>query len=60
MTADNEFTLYLDGRKLGREQVAGTVYLRSGPVADARPAHFDRDCYNGSFFAGMLWVCGLI
>jgi hypothetical protein len=55
MTADNEFTLYLDGQKLGRgaewrELFVFDVTRLLGPGRHILAA----ECYNGSFYAGML------
>jgi hypothetical protein len=55
LTTDNEFTLYLDGRELGRgvEWRELFVFDLSHLLTPGRHV-LAVDCYNGSFFAGML------
>ena len=56
MTADNEFTLFLDGRELGRgaEWRELFVFDLTELLTDGRHV-LAVNCYNGSFFAGMLF-----
>jgi signal transduction histidine kinase len=56
MTVDNEFTLFLDGRELGRgvEWHELFVFDLTPLLAPGRHVLAVR-CYNGSFFAGMLF-----
>jgi signal transduction histidine kinase len=56
MTVDNEYTLYLDGRELGRgaEWRELFVYDLTHLLTPGRHV-LAVDCYNGSFFAGMLF-----
>lgn len=55
MTVDNEFTLYLDGRKLGHGAEWREVFVFD-PTPLLQPGHhvLAVDCYNGSFAAGLL------
>ncbi len=56
MTADNEFTLYLDGRELGRGAEWRELFVFDLSRL-LTPGHhvLAVNCYNGSFFAGMLF-----
>ena len=56
ITADNEFTLYLDGRELGHgaEWRELFVFDLTQLLSPGRHALAVR-CYNGSFLAGMLF-----
>ncbi|MBW8863784.1 MAG: hypothetical protein JF609_02470, partial [Verrucomicrobia bacterium] len=55
MTADNEFTLYLDGRELGRGVEWRELFVFDLTPLLAPGQHvLAVHCYNGSFFAGML------
>jgi signal transduction histidine kinase len=56
MTADNEFTLYLDGRELGRGAEWRELFIFDLTQLLTPGRHvLAVDCYNGSFFAGMLF-----
>jgi len=56
MTADNEFTLYLDGRELGRGAEWRELFVFDlTPLLMPGRHILAVDCYNGSFFAGMLF-----
>ncbi|MEJ0091636.1 MAG: ATP-binding protein [Limisphaerales bacterium] len=55
MTADNEFTLYLDGRELGRGAEWRELFIFDlTPLLTPGRHVLAVKCYNGSFFAGML------
>lgn len=55
MTVDNEFTLYLDGRELGRGAEWRELFIFDLTPLLAPGRHvLAVNCYNGSFFAGML------
>ena len=56
MTADNEFTLYLDGRELGRGAEWRELFVFD-ITRLLTPGHhiLAVNCYNGSYFAGMLF-----
>ena len=56
MTGDNEFTLYLDGRELGRGVEWRELYVFDlTPVLTPGRHVLAVRCFNGSFFAGMLF-----
>jgi signal transduction histidine kinase len=56
MTADNEFTLYLDGRELGRGAEWRELFVFDVSQLLTPGRHvLAVNCYNGSFFAGMLF-----
>ena len=56
MTVDNEFTLYLDGRELGRGVEWRELYVFNlTPVLSPGRHVLAVKCYNGSFLAGMLF-----
>lgn len=56
MTVDNEFTLYLDGRELGRGAEWRELFIFDlTPLLKPGPHVLAVNCYNGSFFAGMLF-----
>jgi signal transduction histidine kinase len=56
MTADNEFTLYLDGRELGRGAEWRELFVFDVTQLLTPGRHvLAVNCYNGSFFAGMLF-----
>ncbi len=56
MTADNEFTLYLDGRELGRGAEWRELFIFDLTQLLTPGQHvLAVKCYNGSFFAGMLF-----
>jgi signal transduction histidine kinase len=56
MTADNEFTLYLDGRELGRGAEWRELFIFDVTQLLSPGRHvLAIKCYNGSFFAGMLF-----
>jgi signal transduction histidine kinase len=55
MTVDNEFTLYLDGRELGRGAEWRELFVFDlTPLLTPGRHVLAVNCYNGSFFAGML------
>jgi len=55
MTVDNEFTLYLDGRELGRGAEWRELFIFDLTQFLTPGRHvLAINCYNGSFFAGML------
>jgi len=55
MTVDNEFTLYLDGRELGRGAEWRELFVFDLTKLLPPGLHvLAVKCYNGSFFAGML------
>ena len=55
MTVDNAFTLYLDGRNLGRGAEWRELFIFDlTPLLTPGQHVLAVDCYNGSFFAGML------
>ncbi|HZI32355.1 MAG TPA: hypothetical protein VFF11_08430, partial [Candidatus Binatia bacterium] len=55
MTVDNEFTLYLDGRKLGRGAEWRELFVFDLTPLLTPGAHvLAVDCFNGSFYAGLL------
>jgi len=55
MTVDNEFTLYLDGRELGRGAEWRELFIFDLTQLVPPGRHvLAVNCYNGSFFAGML------
>lgn len=55
MTVDNEFTLYLDGRELGRGAEWRELFIfDTAPLLTPGRHILAVDAYNGSFFAGML------
>jgi len=56
MTVDNEFTLYLDGRELGRGAEWRELFVFDLTQLLKPGRHvLAVSCYNGSFFAGMLF-----
>ncbi|HUA67265.1 MAG TPA: ATP-binding protein [Candidatus Saccharimonadales bacterium] len=56
MTVDNEFTLYLDGRELGRGAEWRELFIFDlTPLLTPGHHVLAVNCYNGSFFAGMLF-----
>jgi len=56
MTTDNEFTLYLDGRELGRGAEWRELFVFDVTQLLTPGRHvLAVNCYNGSFFAGMLF-----
>jgi len=56
MTADNEFTLYLDGREVGRGAEWRELFVFDSTSLLVPGRHvLAVNCYNGSFFAGMLF-----
>jgi signal transduction histidine kinase len=56
MTVDNEFTLYLDGRELGRGAEWRELFVFDlTQLLTPGPHVLAVNCYNGSFFAGMLF-----
>ena len=56
MTTDNEFTLYLDGRELGRGAEWRELFVFDVTRLLTPGRHvLAINCYNGSFFAGMLF-----
>ncbi len=56
MTVDNEFTLYLDGRELGRGAEWRELFVFDLTQLLTPGRHVVAvNCYNGSFFAGMLF-----
>lgn len=56
MTVDNEFTLYLDGRELGRGAEWRELFIFDLTPLMTPGAHvLAVNCYNGSFSAGMLF-----
>jgi signal transduction histidine kinase len=56
MTVDNEFTLYLDGRELGRGAEWRELFVFDVTQLLTPGRHvLAVNCYNGSFFAGMLF-----
>jgi signal transduction histidine kinase len=56
MTVDNEFTLYLDGRELGRGAEWRELFVFDLTQLLTPGRHvLAVNCYNGSFFAGMLF-----
>lgn len=56
MTVDNEFTLYLDGRKVGHGAEWRELFVFD-PTPLLTPGHhvLTVDCYNGSYYAGLLF-----
>jgi len=55
MTVDNEFTLYVDGRELGRGAEWRELFIFDLTRWLTPGRHvLAVNCYNGSFFAGML------
>jgi signal transduction histidine kinase len=55
MTADNEFTIFLDGREVGRGAEWRELFIFNLTPLLAPGRHvLAVKCYNGSFFAGML------
>ena len=55
MTVDNEFTLYLDGRELGRGAEWRELFVFDLTQLLTPGRHvLAINCYNGSFFAGLL------
>jgi signal transduction histidine kinase len=55
MTVDNEFTLYLDGRELGRGAEWRELFISDlTPLMTPGTHVLAVNCYNGSFSAGML------
>jgi signal transduction histidine kinase len=55
MTADNEFTLYLDGRELGRGAEWRELFVFDLTRLLTPGRHvLAVNCFNGSFYAGML------
>jgi signal transduction histidine kinase len=55
MTVDNEFTLYLDGRELGRGPDWHELFVFDlTPLLTPGRHVLAVNCYNGSYFAGML------
>jgi signal transduction histidine kinase len=56
MTADNEFTLYLDGRELGHGTEWRELFIFDLTRLLTPGRHvLAAECYNGSFFGGMLF-----
>ena len=56
MTADNEFSLYLDGRELGRGAEWRELYVFDlTPLLKPGRHVLAIQCYNGSFFGGLLF-----
>jgi signal transduction histidine kinase len=56
MTVDNEFTLYLDGRELGQGAEWRELFIFDLTQLLPPGRHvLAVKCYNGSFFAGMLF-----
>lgn len=56
MTADNEYTLYLDGRELGHGAEWRELFIFDLTRLLTPGRHvLAVQCYNGSFFAGMLF-----
>ncbi|HEV2693328.1 MAG TPA: ATP-binding protein [Verrucomicrobiae bacterium] len=56
MTVDNEFTLYLDGRELGHGTEWRELFVFDlTPLLTPGKHVLAVNCYNGSFFAGMLF-----
>ena len=56
MTVDNEFTLYLDGRELGHGTEWRELFVFDlTPLLTPGQHVLAVNCYNGSFFAGMLF-----
>lgn len=56
MTVDNEFTLYLDGHNLGRGAEWRELFVFDvTPLLTPGRHVIAVDCYNGSYFAGMLF-----
>jgi signal transduction histidine kinase len=56
MTADNEFTVYLDGRELGHGTEWRELFIFDvGRLLPPGRHVLAVKCYNGSFFAGMLF-----
>jgi signal transduction histidine kinase len=56
MTVDNEFTLFLDGRELGRGAEWRELFVFDVTQLLTPGRHvLAVNCYNGSFFAGMLF-----
>ena len=56
MTTDNEFTLYLDGRELGRGAEWRELFVFDlTPLITPGRHVLAVECFNGSFFAGMLF-----
>ena len=55
MTVDNEFTLYLDGRELGHGAEWRELFVFDlTQLLSPGPHVLAVNCFNGSFFAGML------
>jgi hypothetical protein len=56
MTADNEFTIYLDGRELGRGAEWRELFIFDlTPLLKPGRHVLAVNCYNGSFYAGVLF-----
>jgi signal transduction histidine kinase len=56
MTADNQFALFLDGQKLGRGVEWREIYVFDLTQMLTPGRHvLAVECYNGAFFAGMLF-----
>jgi len=56
VTTDNEFTLYLDGREIGRGAEWRELFVFDvAPLLKPGRHVLAANCYNGSFFAGMLF-----
>jgi len=56
ITADNEFTLFLDGRELGRGVEWRELYVFDlTPLLTPGRHVLAVQCYNGAFFAGLLF-----